>query len=118
MNDVVFAPEALKQRTLLAALRALRKGDFSVRLPLDLSGIDGEIAQVFNDVAELNASMTEELTRIGEAVGKEGKTNRRIRVAAAVGSWGTTVEAVNTLISDLVRPTTAVVGVIESVANG
>jgi len=122
--DVYAAPQVLEQRevleprAVLGALRALRKGDFSVRLPLDLSGIDGEIAQVFNDVAELNASMTVELTRIGEAVGKEGKTNRRMRVAAAVGSWGTTVEAVNTLISDLVRPTTAVVGVIESVANG
>ncbi|HEV2227919.1 MAG TPA: response regulator [Steroidobacteraceae bacterium] len=122
MNDVALAPEtlaeALEQRALLAALRALRKGDFSVRLPLDLIGIDGEIAQVFNDVAELNESMTEELAQVCEAVGKDGQINRRVRVPAAVGSWASKIEAVNTLIADLIRPTAAVARVIESVANG
>ena len=136
MNDVAYVPEArdqreaaeprrprdprevLDQRTLLAALRALRKGDFAVRLPLDLTGIEGEIAQVFNDLAELNAAMSEELTHVCEAVGKEGQISQRMRVAGAVGSWASKVESVNTLIADLMRPTTAVAGVIEAVANG
>jgi methyl-accepting chemotaxis protein len=118
MNDVAAAPQSLDRRAVLGALRALRKGDFSVRLPLDLDGIDGDIAQVFNDVAELNASMTGELTRICEAVGKEGQTNRRMLLPAAVGAWASEVECVNTLIADLVRPTAAVARVIAGVANG
>src|SRR5246127_1845811 len=118
MNAVTHAPETLDRRALLAALRTLRKGDFTVRLPLGLTGIDGEIAQVFNDVAELNESMTEELAQVCEQVGKEGQINRRARVPGAVGSWASKVEAVNTLITDLVRPTAAVARVIESVANG
>jgi methyl-accepting chemotaxis protein len=118
MNAVTHAPETLDRRALLAALRTLKKGDFTVRLPLGLTGIDGEIAQVFNDVAELNESMTEELAQVCEQVGKEGQTNRRARVPGAVGSWASKVEAVNTLITDLVRPTAAVARVIESVANG
>ncbi len=44
----------LNPKTVLKALRAFRKGDFSVRLPLDLTGIDGEITEAFNDIAELN----------------------------------------------------------------
>ena len=111
-------PRTLKQRLLLGALRALRKGDFSVRLPLGLTGIEGEIAEVFNDVAELNAAMTEELMRICEAVGKQGQIDRRARVPAAVGAWASKIESVNTLITDLMRPTTAVAAVIESVASG
>jgi len=123
MNDVASiqlaaVPTVLDHRSLLGALRALRKGDFSVRLPLNLVGIDGEIADVFNDVAELNESMTEELAQVCEQVGKEGQINRRVRVPAAVGCWASKVEAVNTLIEDLVRPTAAVARVIESVANG
>ena len=118
MNAVTHAPETLDRRALLAALRTLRKGDFTVRLPLGLTGIDGEIAQVFNDVAELNESMTEELAQVCAEVGKEGQINRRARVPAAVGAWASKVEAVNTLITDLVRPTAAVARVIESVANG
>jgi signal transduction histidine kinase len=41
---------ALDKQALLAALRALRRGDFSVRLPG--GGSDGEIAEAFNEMAE------------------------------------------------------------------
>src|SRR4051794_29014014 len=44
----------LDRRLLLAALTALKKGDFSMRLPIDLEGVDGKIADAFNDVVELN----------------------------------------------------------------
>ena len=51
-------PRLLESHDLLGALRAFRKGDFSVRLPLGLTGIDGEIVDAFNDVVELNERMT------------------------------------------------------------
>ena len=35
---------------LLAALQAMRRGDFSVRLPGDQTGIDGKIADTFNEI--------------------------------------------------------------------
>src|SRR5215472_11520501 len=54
----------LGQRRLLAALRAFRRGDFTVRLPHDLSGLDAEIAEAFNDCIELNAGLTKELERV------------------------------------------------------
>jgi hypothetical protein len=37
-------PPTLDNRQLLAALRAFRKGVFSVRLPRDFAGVDGELA--------------------------------------------------------------------------
>jgi signal transduction histidine kinase/HAMP domain-containing protein len=118
MNDVHLAPQTLERRALLRALRALKTGDFAVRVPLDMIGIDGEIAQAFNDVVEMNQSIAHELARIGRDVGREGQINQRMRVAAAVGSWASEVDSVNELIGDLVRPTAAVARVIESVANG
>src|SRR6266853_353181 len=118
MNDLHLAPPTLERRALLRALRALKKGDFAVRMPLDLIGIDGEIAQAFNDVVEMNRSIADELARICRDVGREGRINQRMRVAAAVGSWASEVDSVNELVGDLVRPTAAVARVIESVANG
>ena len=51
MSIAALAPEpALDTRPLLAAFRAFRRGDFSVRLPGYLTGIDGERAVAFNDV--------------------------------------------------------------------
>ena len=48
----------LDRRELLAALRSLRRGDFSVRLSEDLTGIDGEIVRTFNEVVTLEGALT------------------------------------------------------------
>ena len=53
---------------LLAALRAFRRGDFSVRRPR-ATGSAGEIADAFNDVVEQNDRMTREFERLGDTVG-------------------------------------------------
>jgi HAMP domain-containing protein/signal transduction histidine kinase/CheY-like chemotaxis protein len=102
---------------LLAALRAFRRGDFSVRLPRG-RGIAGEIAEAFNDVVELNDRMTKEFERLGETVGRQGKINQRARLPAAQGSWAASVDAVNTLIADMVHPTAEMARVIGAVAKG
>jgi HAMP domain-containing protein/signal transduction histidine kinase/CheY-like chemotaxis protein len=103
---------------LLAALRAFRRGDFSVRLPRGRSGIAGEIAEAFNDVVELNDRMTKEFERLGETVGRQGKINQRAKLPAAQGSWAASVDAVNTLIADMVHPTAEMARVIGAVAKG
>src|SRR6266536_1304380 len=118
MKDLQFAPDALDRRGLLSALRTFKKGDFSVRLPVDRIGVDGEIAQAFNEVVEVNEKVADEFARIRDEVGKEGQINQRVRLPAATGSWADCVDAVNTLIGDLVRPTSEVARVIESVARG
>src|SRR5687767_9010394 len=118
MSSLQLAANNLDRRELLKALRALKKGDFSTRLPLDLTGIDGEIAQAFNDVVEVNDALAAEFARISVQVGKEGQIAQRVKVPAATGMWAENVESLNNLIGDLVRPTTEIARVIESVARG
>ena len=69
----------LDRRQLVGALRSLRRGDFSIRLPDDLPGVDAEIALLFNEVASLSEEMTEEFERLSKVVGKEGKITQRGR---------------------------------------
>ena len=54
---------ALDRGELLRALRAFKNGDFSVRMPTGLGGVDGEIARAFNDVAAASAALAEEEAR-------------------------------------------------------
>ena len=75
--------QSFESAELLAALRAFRRGDFSVRLPRGRSGVAGEIAEAFNDVVELNDRMTKEFERLGETVGRQGKINQRAKLPAA-----------------------------------
>src|SRR5688572_27426958 len=108
----------LDRGELLKALRAFRRGDFGVRMPANLSGLDGEIAQAFNDVVEMNEALVAEISRVGDQVGREGQISQRIALAGATGSWGECTQAVNTLIGDMGYPVTEVARVIGSVAKG
>ncbi|MDF3010855.1 MAG: hybrid sensor histidine kinase/response regulator, partial [Burkholderiales bacterium] len=108
----------LDRGELLKALRGLRRGDFSVRMPLNLTGVDGEIAQAFNDCVELEEAKAAEIARIAEQVGKEGQTGARMSLPGASGSWIDVVQSINTLITDMVYPVNEVARVIGSVAKG
>src|SRR5437773_815722 len=108
----------LDRAELLKALRQLKRGDFTVRMPLNLTGIDGEIAQAFNDVVELEEAKAVEIARVADLVGKEGQFGHRINLGGATGAWADVVESVNTLIGEVVYPVTEVARVIGSVAKG
>jgi HAMP domain-containing protein len=108
----------LGARQLLGALRAVKRGDFSVRLSLAQTGLAGEIAGAFNDVVELLEASTAELERISRVVGKEGQITQRASLAGASGRWAARVDFVNSLIGDLVQPAVEVARVIGAVAKG
>ncbi len=103
---------------LLAALKTLKKGDFSVRLPVEDTVIGAAIAEAFNDLADLLEHDTRETARIVTVVGKEGRITQRAHVGAATGAWADRIESINTLTGDLVRPTEEVARVIGAVAKG
>ncbi len=110
--------EELDRRQLLTALSALRKGEFSVRLPIDYQGVDGKIADAFNDVVELNDRLAKELERLSRVVGKEGKIAQRASIGEVRGTWAATITSVNALVGDLVHPTSETARVIGAVAKG
>jgi HAMP domain-containing protein/CheY-like chemotaxis protein/GAF domain-containing protein len=103
---------------ILAGLQTMRDGDFSVRLPVSWVGLEGKIADTFNEIVAANEQMSRELNRVSQAVGKEGKTRERIRFQQSRGSWGTMEASVNALIEDLLRPTNEVTRAIAAVAQG
>src|SRR5690242_16430921 len=109
--------EVLDANQVLATLVAFKKGDFSVRLPVNHVGMAGKIADVLNDIFELNENMANELSRVSAAVGKEGRISQRASLRG-VGGWSACVDSVNSLISDLVQPSTEIARVIGAVAEG
>ncbi|HYH09186.1 MAG TPA: HAMP domain-containing protein, partial [Thermoanaerobaculia bacterium] len=105
-------------RLLLRTLTSMKKGDFSVRMPVDFTGVQGKIADTLNDILDLNERTASEIERISNVVGKEGKLNQRAQVAAVNGQWGVMADSVNNLITDLVQPTNEIARVIGAVAKG
>src|SRR5690348_13883012 len=110
--------DALDLREILRALQSVRDGDFSVRLPGDKAGLAGKVADTFNEIVSSNERLANELEQAGRIVGKEGRTRHRVGLDRRSGSWGAMEGSVNTLIEDLLWPTTEVTRAIAAVAKG
>src|SRR5262245_27923908 len=108
----------LFEHELLQALQGIRSGDFSVRMVGEQTGIRGKITDLFNDIAAANQRMAQQLEDVGESVGREGRTRQRVRLGVSSGAWGEMETSINTLIDDLLWPTTEVTRVVAAVAKG
>src|SRR5712672_3040796 len=117
MRAETASAKVLNATELLNALVAFKNGDFSVRLPADRTGVGGKIYDALNDIFQQNEQMTEEFGRISNARGKEGPITQRAG-SIAKGGYAACVESVNSLITDLVQPSTEVARVIGAVAKG
>ena len=103
---------------LLAALQAIRGGDFSVRMTGEQAGVREKIIDAFNEIATANQRMAQQLERVGQDVGRDGRTRQRMKLGVSSGAWGEMEDSVNALIEDLLWPTTEVTRVVAAVAKG
>src|SRR6266446_1850235 len=103
---------------LLHVLQAVRGGDFSVRMAGDYDGLPGKIAEALDGIVAANQRIAHQLERVGEEVGREGKTRQRMKFGISNGAWGEMEASINALIDDLLWPTTAVTRAIAAVARG
>src|SRR5437867_2877481 len=103
---------------LLEVLTALRRGNFAPRLPVKWTGVGGKVADTVNEIMESNQRLVRELERLARLVGKEGKITHRVTVGDFTGLWASSIESVNTLVGDLVHPTSEMARVIGAVAKG
>src|SRR5207244_2060040 len=124
MNQPVLAHEsqalshAEEMTVILTALTQLKRGDAKARLPYHGAGAFGKVAEVFHDLVEQSSMMAEEFARLSQVVGKEGKLKKRASLPNARGFWAESVDSINSLIDDLVHPTSEVGRVIGAVAMG
>ncbi len=108
----------LDEAVLLSILSDVKSGDFSVRMPLGWTGVPGKIADRLNDVIAANETLGVELARVSRVVGKEGQLSQRLALHGSGQAWFESVESVNSLIENLVRPTSEMQRVIGAVADG
>ncbi len=118
-NGQTHHPSSLDNRELLRVLAQMRNGNFSVRMPVDLLGLDGKICDTMNEIISLNEGLMLELTQAGNIIGRQGNLSHRIILPRiARGQWSSGVDSINQLISNLVHPTIEIAHVIGSVAKG
>ncbi len=110
--------EMLDQKSLLVVLTALHRGDFSMRMPNDLVGLSGKVADMVNQIMDMNERNTRDFERISHQVGKEGKIDSRFTTTNLQGAWMAQSDAMNRLIDDLLAPMDEVVRVVGAISIG
>src|SRR5918998_5925135 len=108
----------LDHQIMFNALDAVRRGDFSVRLPLNWEGLDGKIADAFNDIVSMEEKLAKEIERVTVGVGTEGKLGQRMKLDKSDGAWDIKVDSINTLIENMAQPIRDTGRVMGAVARG
>ncbi|MEV7559845.1 HAMP domain-containing protein [Streptomyces sp. NPDC089795] len=105
-------------RQLLAGLTAVRDGDFRTRLPDTADGLLGEIATVFNGMADQLSLFTSEVTRVAREVGTEGTLGGQADVPGVGGAWLDLTDSVNFMAGNLTAQVRSIAQVATAVAKG
>ncbi len=109
---------AARSKQMLATMVAFCEGNFSVRLPSDWGGIDGQIAAAFNEAISREDRLSREMAQLSRLVGREGRLNERMSAPGVNGRWAAKVECFNTLLDDLARPIMGISRTIGAVTKG
>jgi signal transduction histidine kinase/HAMP domain-containing protein len=117
-DSTVNVADPFDAAVMLSVLAQVKGGDFTARMPLEWTGVAGKVADSLNDVIIANQALGSELARVSEVVGKQGKLSQRVALGGSAQIWSGSVESVNSLIDDLVRPTIEMQRVIGAVADG
>ena len=72
MRTTAAGTDALDQKLLLSVLSNYERGDFTVRMPEDGTGLAGKICDALNCTIERNERLVKELERLSTVVGKAG----------------------------------------------
>ncbi|RYI01134.1 MAG: methyl-accepting chemotaxis protein, partial [Acetobacteraceae bacterium] len=103
---------------LLQAMIAVRDGDFTVQLPPHLEGLQGKLADTFNEIVLANRRLANDLAKVSMRVGGEGQTRTRVNPANRQGQWADMEDSVNNLIRDMARPVETMTEAMAAVAKG
>ena len=109
---------SLDLRELLRALQAMRDGDFWCAWPGDQTGLAGKIADTFNEIVVANQRLADELERVGKFVGRTARRGIAWPASDVPAAWGAMEQLGQSLIDDLLWPTTEVTRAITAVAKG
>jgi hypothetical protein len=103
---------------LVAALSALKAGDFSARLSADQPGMTPELASTFNALVEQISSLTAEINRLSREMAHEGRFGGQAEVEGLSGEWKILVDNMNQVEGHLTGRIRAISGMVQMMLQG
>ncbi|WP_330283489.1 HAMP domain-containing protein [Streptomyces sp. NBC_00588] len=108
---------ASELRTLLAAMKAARDGDFK-KVPETSHGIVAELTAAFNQIVDRSVHFNGEVQRVKRELVRHGRLDERVSASPGQGAWTSRVNDVNQILDALVAPAANATRVLDAVAGG
>ena len=80
--------------------------------------VQAQFADAFNEIVSQNRRLANDLARVAQKVGGEGRTRQRMPAANRQGLWAEMEASVNGLIRDMARPIETMTEAMAAVAKG
>ncbi|HSX97598.1 MAG TPA: HAMP domain-containing protein, partial [Streptomyces sp.] len=97
---------------------AVANGDLSQKVTVDVAGEMLELKNTVNGMVDQLSSFGDEVTRVANEVGAEGRLGGQAQVPGAAGTWKDLTDSVNTAFRNLTGQVRNIAAVTTAVANG
>ncbi|MFI9808144.1 HAMP domain-containing protein [Streptomyces sp. NPDC052301] len=97
---------------------AVANGDLSQKVTVPARGEVAQLAETINQMTETLRIFADEVTRVADEVGEEGRLGGQANVPGAAGTWKDLTDSVNTVFRNLTTQVRDIATVTTAVASG
>ncbi|WP_206282818.1 HAMP domain-containing protein [Streptomyces chilikensis] len=105
-------------RGIAEVTTAVASGDLSRKVTVSARGEVAQLADTINQMTETLRIFADEVTRVANEVGAEGRLGGQANVPGAAGTWKDLTDSVNTVFRNLTTQVRDIAAVTTAVANG
>ncbi|MER6154418.1 HAMP domain-containing protein [Streptomyces sp. NPDC001868] len=116
--NTVFRNLTTQVRDIAAVTTAVADGDLSQKVTVDVAGEMLELKNTVNGMVDQLSYFGDEVTRVANEVGAEGRLGGQAQVPGAAGTWKDLTDSVNTAFRNLTGQVRNIAAVTTAVANG
>ncbi|MEU9958845.1 HAMP domain-containing protein [Streptomyces sp. NPDC050982] len=105
-------------RGIAQVTTAVANGDLSQKVTVSARGEVAQLAETINQMTETLRTFADEVTRVANEVGGEGRLGGQANVPGAAGTWKDLTDSVNTVFRNLTTQVRDIATVTTAVASG
>jgi len=97
---------------------AIANGDLSQKITVEAAGEIAELKDTLNNMVDSLNSLTNEVSRVAQVAGVEGRLSERAKVEGVAGSWKNIVDTLNNLIDSIATPVQEIIRLAIALSKG
>ena len=108
----------IQVRNIAQVTTAVANGDLTQKITVEAAGEIEELKNTINNMVKRLNMLTDEVSRVAQVAGAEGKLDERAKVEGVSGSWKDIVDTLNNLIESIAIPVQEIIRIALALSTG